>query len=49
MLQVITAQNNYCVTMLSIMDDIPYSRIHVIYVLRLCAVGFALCNVHDIF
>ena len=31
------------------MDDIPYSRIRVIYVLRPCAVGFALRNVHDIF
>ena len=33
----------------NIMDDIPYSRIRVIYVLRPCAVGFALCNVRDIF
>ena len=32
-----------------VMDDIPYSRIRVIYVLRPCAVGFALCNVRDIF
>ena len=32
-----------------VMDDIPYSRIRVIYVLRPCAVGFALRNVHDIF
>ena len=31
------------------MYDIPYSRIHVIYVLRPCAIGFALRNVHDIF
>ena len=31
------------------MDDIPYSRIRVIYVLRPCAVGFALRNVRDIF
>ena len=31
------------------MDNIPYSRIHVIYVLRMCAVGFALHNVRDIF
>ena len=31
------------------MDDIPYSRIGVIYVLRPCAVGFALRNVRDIF
>ena len=31
------------------MDDIPYSRIRVIYVLRPCAVGFALHNVRDIF
>ena len=31
------------------MDDIDYSRIRVIYVLRLCAVGFALHNVRDIF
>ena len=31
------------------MGDIPYSRICVIHVLRPCAVGFALCNVHDIF
>ena len=30
------------------MDDIPYSRIHVIYVLRPCAVGFNLCNIRDI-
>ena len=30
------------------MDLIPYSRIHVIYVLRLCAVGFDLRNVCDI-
>ena len=34
---------------LSIMDDIPYSRICVIYVLRPCAVGFALRNVRNIF
>ena len=32
-----------------LLDDIPYSRIHVIYVLRLCAVGFPLRNVCDIF
>ena len=32
-----------------VMDNIPYSRIHVIYVLRPCAVGFALRNVRDIF
>ena len=31
------------------MDNIPYSRIRVIYVLRPCAVGFALRNVRDIF
>ena len=31
------------------MDDIPYSSIRVIYVLRLCAVGFALRNIRDIF
>ena len=31
------------------MDDIYYSRIHVIYVLRPCAVGFALHNIRDIF
>ena len=31
------------------MSDIPYSRIHVIYVLRLCAVGFGLHNIRDIF
>ena len=31
------------------LDDIPYSRIRVIYVLRPCAVGFALRNVRDIF
>ena len=31
------------------MDDIPYSRIRVIYVLRPCAVGFALRSVRDIF
>ena len=31
------------------MDDIPYSRIRVIHVLCLCAVGFALHNIHDIF
>ena len=31
------------------MDDIPYSCIRVIYVLRLCAVGFALRSVRDIF
>ena len=31
------------------MDDIPYSRIRVIYVLRPCAVGFALRDVRDIF
>ena len=31
------------------MDDIPYSRICVIYVLCSCAVGFALRNVRDIF
>ena len=30
------------------MDDIPYSCIHVIYVVPPCAVGFALHNVHDI-
>ena len=28
---------------------IPYSCICVIYVLRSCAVGFALCNIRDIF
>ena len=32
-----------------IQNDIPYSRIRVIYVLRPCAVGFALRNVRDIF
>ena len=31
------------------MDDIPYSRIRVIYVLRPCAVGFALRNVRNVF
>ena len=31
------------------MDDIDYSRIRVIYVLRPCVVGFALCNVRYIF
>ena len=31
------------------MDDIHYSRIRVIYVLRLCVVGFALRNVCYIF
>ena len=31
------------------MDDIPYLRIRVIYVLRPFAVGFALRNVRDIF
>ena len=31
------------------MDDIPYSRIRVIYVLRPCAIGFTLRNVRDIF
>ena len=31
------------------MDNILYSRIRVIYVLRPCAVGFALRNVRDIF
>ena len=31
------------------MDDIPCSRIRVIYVLPLCAVGFTLRNVRDIF
>ena len=31
------------------MDDIPYSRIRVIYVLRPCAAGFVLRNVRDIF
>ena len=31
------------------MDDIPYSRIRVIYVLRPCAVGFTLHSVRDIF
>ena len=31
------------------MDDIPYSRIPVIYMLRPCAVGFALRNICDIF
>ena len=31
------------------MDDIRYSRIHVIYVLRPCVVGFALRNVRYIF
>ena len=30
------------------MDDIPYSRIRVIYMLCPCAVGFGLHNVHDI-
>ena len=37
------------VFLLVTMDDIPYSRICVIYVLRPCAVGFALRNVRDIF
>ena len=36
-------------TMRIAMDDIPYSCIRVIYVLHLCAVGFALRNVRDIF
>ena len=31
------------------MYDIPYLRIRVIYVLRPCAVGFALRNVRDTF
>ena len=31
------------------MEDIPYSRICVINVLRPCAIGFALRNVRDIF
>ena len=31
------------------MDDIDYSRIRVIYVLRPCVVGFALHNVRYIF
>ena len=31
------------------MDDIDYSRIHVIYVLRPCVVGFTLRNVRYIF
>ena len=31
------------------MDDIDYSRIRVIYVLRPCVVGFALRNVRYIF
>ena len=31
------------------MDNIGYSRIRVIYVLRPCVVGFALRNVHYIF
>ena len=31
------------------MDDIDYLRISVIYVLRLCVVGFALRNVRYIF
>ena len=30
-------------------SDIPYSHIHVIYVLLSCAVGFNLRNVHNIF
>ena len=33
----------------SVMDDIDYSRIRVIYVLRPCVVGFALRNVRYIF
>ena len=32
-----------------LMDDINYSRIRVIYVLRPCVVGFALRNVRYIF
>ena len=36
-------------TVYAIMDDILYSRIRVTYVLRPCAVEFALRNVHDIF
>ena len=31
------------------MDDIPYSRIYVIYMLHPCAIGFALRNIRDIF
>ena len=31
------------------MSDILYSHIHVIYVLHLCTIRFALHNVHDIF
>ena len=31
------------------MDDIPYSLIRVIYVLRPCAVGFTVRNIRDIF
>ena len=31
------------------MDDINYSRIHVIYMLRACVVGFALRNIRYIF
>jgi len=31
------------------MDDIPYLHIHVIYVSRLCVLGLALHNVHNIF
>ena len=33
----------------NLMGDINYLRIRVIYVLRPCVVGFALCNVRDIF
>ena len=35
--------------MMDPMDDIPYSRIRVIYVLHPCAIGFALRNVRDTF
>ena len=31
------------------MSDIHYLRIRVIYMLRLCAIGLALRNVHNIF
>jgi len=31
------------------MDDIPFSRIRVIYVLRPCVLGLALRSVHNIF
>ena len=32
-----------------LLSDIPYSQFRFIYMLRLCAVGFVLRNIHDIF